>query len=207
MNGVVVHSSGRRRRVLTAQQRQKYLQKFKQKLKSPKLKFIAMMKMGLKCLLENERFMFKLPMAFYMRVIVNLSDSVQTHHATVVKRYGEAINSKTVNAYRNKIAVKNAFMKYVVRDSLPWAQRQLEDRLGKFGKSKFVVREYYEEIEQADPAEQPQAEDQIKEEKPEEKGKEEDIKVKRVYLNPEKEEFVNEPMHRPHLKSKRPVPR
>merc|ERR1712137_616146 len=203
-NGVVLHSSSRRKRVLTAQQRRKYLEKFKNKLKSPKVKFMAMMKLGLQCMKENERFIFKLPMAYYMRVVQYLSKQVGDHNINIIKRYGDAVNIKTVNSLRNKIAVKNAFMKYVVRDSLPWAKRQIKEEMGKFGSSKFVVREYYEEIEKMNNETgqiEPKNEDQIKEKKtePKKEEKKEDIKVNRIYLNPEKEKFVNEPIHKPHL--------
>lgn len=204
MNGVVLHSSSRRKRVLTAQQRRKYLQKFKNKLKSPKVKFLAMMKLGLKCLQENERvFFFKMPIAFYTRVIVNLSDLVQKHHLAITKKSGNVINVKTVNALRNKIAVKNAFMKYVVKDSLPWARKQIQSEMGQFGKCKYVVREYYEEIEQINNEEGQPKEGEIQEVKEEANAEEEEeIQVKRVYLNPEKEVFVNDPIHKQHLSSK-----
>jgi hypothetical protein len=176
------------------------LEKFKNKIRSPKVKFMASMKLAFVCLKENERFQIKMPLCYHVNVVMNLSRLVSSHHYNVERRAKGNITIETVNAFRNKTAFKNAFMKFVVVDSLPWARNQIKEEKGQFGKNAFVVREYYEEME----IEEKKEENQIKEEKPneEEAGKEENIKVKRIYLNPLKEEFVNQPIHKKHLQGK-----
>lgn len=133
-----------------------------------------------------------------------MSRLVSNHHHLVQRQYKGNVTLETVNALRNKTAFKNAFMRFVVRDSLPWAREQIKEEMGQFGKNTFVVKEYYEDIEIE---EENKDENQIKEEKPKENedAKEENFKVKRIYLNPLKEEYVNKPIHKKHLAGKKMV--
>ena len=201
-DALVVRRGAGSKRQLSSRERRKYLQKFKNKLQSPKVKFIASMKMAFKCLLKNERFVVHLPLPYYVRIINEVFKGVSSRFADVEERYGSAINSHSVNALRNKIAVKNAFMKYVVNDSLDWASNMIKQEIGEFGNCQYVIREYIEEIDMIEEAQEVMEVKEKKDEKPEDKPKqEENVKVKRTYINPENEEFINNPIHKNHLSS------
>jgi hypothetical protein len=161
------------------------------------------MKLAFVCMKESERFQIRMPLCYHVKVVMSLSSLVQNFCDRTQKAHNGKLTIETVKALRNKVALKNAFMKYVVRDSLPWAKDQIKEEIGAFGKHQYVVREYYEEIEQENKEEEnerPKNSNTIEEEKPE--NEEEKFTIKRIFLNPKKEEFVNNPIHKKHLTSK-----
>jgi hypothetical protein len=162
------------------------------------------MKMALICLRQNERFVVHMPLPFFTHLLNKLFRRIGERYDYMQEKYGTTVNIHTVNALRNKVALKNAFMQYVVRDSLGWANDAIKQEMGKFQKCTFVVKEYLEEVEFIKPEE----EGEIKEQKPEpapeskpEEQKEENIKVTRTFQNPDNEAFVNQPVHKEHLSS------
>jgi hypothetical protein len=191
-------------RNLSAKQKKKYLLNFKNKLNNPKIKFRNSMKFSFKCLKQSSKLIIIRPFTYYMKFISRIIYHNEIQTKQILKRYKDELNVLTVNSSRNNIAIKNAFIQFVVYDSLKWAKGKIREELGQFG----VCMEH-EQIKALMLKEEETLKEQsnkiIEEGKKKKQKKAEKKKPEEVFLNLdelEKREYLNLPIHKKHLTGK-----
>lgn len=188
--------------ILCKKKKATYLNRFKHRLKSDKGKFRASMKLAFKCLQQNWKIKVVLPPAFYLKMVSQLLKSTKNYYFRLKEIKGREIDIHIVNAKRNMVAVKNAFMGKVIFDSLNWAKGQIKEEIGEIGKRFQRKREeiqiqFWSKIEKS-------SSNKILEENENDNKESENFNLfDESLLNKHTEDFVNQPIQNKHLTGKK----
>ena len=191
--------------------KQRKLNKYKRLLKHPRNRFKIGMKKGFLWLLKNRLFTDRYDLRYLMEVVNNLFRLTKNRHENVKEKY-DANTVAVINSYRNMIAVKNSFLKFVVCDSMQWAQREIKAEKGVFHPGIMAAKSIEYKVIEADVepenvAEKIEPTSKIVEEKTDKKSKDNqetmiNTATLKQRVNTKKEMFLEHPIHKPHLEGK-----